>query len=179
MTASLQRALGWSLTLHAAVLIDVPRASSVAFDVERAPSSVELVLVQAKAATAALPEPPPHPAVPSPAPQPVDAADPVTAITPSERGALSEVLPAYLRNPSPVYPRSARERSQEGTVVVAVDVLPSGRAGRVHVARSSGHAALDDAAVTAIRQWVFRPGSRLGQPIALWVEIPVTFRLIE
>ena len=90
-----------------------------------------------------------------------------------------EHLPQYLRNAPPVYPRSAREQGSEGTVRLEGEVLASGHCGAVNVLTSSGHAVLDDAAVRAVRVWVFRPARRWDQPVAFWVEIPITFRLVE
>ena len=87
--------------------------------------------------------------------------------------------PDYLRNPPPIYPRTARERSEEGTVLVEVEVLASGRCGGIRVLASSGHVALDEAAVRAVRQWVFRPARRFNQPVPFVVEIPITFQLID
>ena len=36
---------------------------------------------------------------------------------------------------------------------------------------------LDDEAVRVVRQWRFKPGTRLGQPVPILVEIEVSFRL--
>lgn len=166
MTSELRLALGLSMGLHAGLLLGLPRTTPVAFDVERAPTSLEVVIVA--------PTPTSSPAVSN-----AEAPAPQTVIVPEQRGALTEVLPRTLRNPPPVYPQRARELGQEGTVVLEVEVLPTGRCGRLLVPSSSGFSLLDDAAATAIRAWQFRPSRRGRQPIAVWVEIPVTFRLIE
>lgn len=34
---------------------------------------------------------------------------------------------------------------------------------------------LDEAAIAAVRQWVFRPARSNGKPIATWVAVPVRF----
>jgi TonB family protein len=34
---------------------------------------------------------------------------------------------------------------------------------------------LDEAAVTAVKQWVFKPALSNNKPIAVWVEIPMNF----
>ena len=94
-------------------------------------------------------------------------------------GAITEVLPGYLRNPAPPYPLQSRSRGEEGTVVVRVEILPSGRCGTVATVRSSGYARLDQAAVQAVRRWVFKPAVRWSHPIELQVEIPITFRLTD
>jgi protein TonB len=39
----------------------------------------------------------------------------------------------------------------------------------------SGHPVFRDDALEAVWQWQFKPASRDGRPIAVWVEIPVWF----
>ncbi|NOT33493.1 MAG: energy transducer TonB [Candidatus Eisenbacteria bacterium] len=36
---------------------------------------------------------------------------------------------------------------------------------------------LDDAAVDCVRQWRFTPGMTNGEPVAVWVTIPIKFSL--
>ena len=184
MSPSFRFSLGVSVALHAGLLVSLSAAEPVAFDIERAPTSVELVLMR-PSAPILQPEPAvePDPTPPEPQPEPVPAqeADPApqTVMAPEQRGAEVNVRPDYLRNPPPIYPRTARERSEEGTVLVEVEVLASGRCGGIRVLASSGHVALDEAAVRAVRQWVFRPARRFNQPVPFVVEIPITFRLID
>ena len=49
--------------------------------------------------------------------------------------------------------------------------------GAVEVETSAGHVDLDRAAVEAVRQWRFEPGRRGEEPAAMWVLLPVEFRL--
>ncbi|MBI4354432.1 MAG: energy transducer TonB [Candidatus Omnitrophica bacterium] len=180
MTKELQLALGLSIGAHAAALMGIPLSSRVEFDVERAPTSVEIVLVAPKTATTSVeaPVPPPQPETPSrrdEAPEP----SPRTIVTPEQKGALTEVLPNYLRNPAPVYPTLARERGEAGTVLLDVEVLASGSCGHLRILRSSGHELLDEAARQGISRWRFKPARRAGVAVTVWVEIPVTFRLLE
>lgn len=182
MTPPLRAALGLSVGLHAAWLAGVPLASPVRFDVERGPSSVELYLAPPpEAARAPVAEPPPAPPLPEPAAAPAPDVEPVPVPVASEErsGALTDALPDYLRNPPPAYPRLAREQGWEGTVVLDVDVLPSGRCGAIEVLSTSGYRVLDEAAIAAVRRWVFRPARQWFRPIAFRVEIPITFRLID
>lgn len=85
--------------------------------------------------------------------------------------------PAYLRNPRPIYPSQARRRGFEGKVLIRAQVAASGECAGATVSRSSGHAVLDEAALTAVRQWRFVPASRGGRAVAADVEIPIVFRL--
>ena len=84
---------------------------------------------------------------------------------------------AYLRNPPPRYPPAARRNSEEGTVVLRVLVTTDGMASRTELDRSSGSAALDGAALEAVRSWRFVPARRGAQNIEDWVRVPVVFRL--
>ncbi|UCD57918.1 MAG: energy transducer TonB, partial [Candidatus Hydrogenedentota bacterium] len=85
--------------------------------------------------------------------------------------------PAHAYNPKPVYPRKARRRGQEGTVLLLVEVLPDGRVGKISVENSSGHELLDSAALKAVRRWRFVPAKRGMSPVRAWVRIPVEFSL--
>jgi protein TonB len=70
-----------------------------------------------------------------------------------------------------------RDAGIAGTVVVHVFIEPNGLVGNAAVANSSGQVQLDEAALRAIRKFEFSPALIRGQPTAVWVAIPVTFRL--
>lgn len=84
---------------------------------------------------------------------------------------------AYLANPPPPYPASARRRGIEGAVMLEARVGPAGEAREVKIASSAGDAALDEAAVQAVLGWRFEPARRGSRPVEAWVRIPVVFRL--
>ncbi len=132
-------------------------------------------------------EPPPAAAVqPSVASQPGPIGDGSSAIpgqdAVSQRasaGAQISAKPSYLRNPAPRYPEAARKNGEEGLVLLNVEVSPLGRPVSVELAESSGFDRLDQAALAAVRRWVFEP-ARLGPlPIASNVRVPVRFRLSD
>jgi len=83
----------------------------------------------------------------------------------------------YLDNPPPAYPLSAQKRGLEGQVVLKVHVLANGQPDSVAVARSSGHAILDDAALKAVAQWTFEPARRGQSAIDGWVQVPLNFKI--
>ncbi|WP_395399353.1 energy transducer TonB [Pseudoduganella sp. UC29_106] len=83
----------------------------------------------------------------------------------------------YLNNPPPNYPAAAQKRGLEGQVVLKVHVLPSGHPDNVTVARSSGHAILDDAALKAVAQWTFDPARRGQTAVDGWVQVPLNFKI--
>ena len=88
-----------------------------------------------------------------------------------------EALPDYLRNPPPSYPEPARLAHEEGVVVLLVEVGHSGNPTGVRLRQSSGYAALDQAAIRAVRDWKFRPATAAGMVVASSVSIPVRFEL--
>jgi protein TonB len=85
--------------------------------------------------------------------------------------------PRYREITRPPYPEAARRQGLEGTVVLLIKVLTDGHTGEIKVKRSSGHAALDEAAVEAARRWAFHPATQGRAPVEAWVEVPVTFEL--
>ena len=92
-------------------------------------------------------------------------------------GRFTISLPEYRSNPAPIYPDSARRKRQEGVVWLMVEVGEHGETRAVAVQQSSGHTALDEAAVTAVRGWKFAPARQGERPVAARVEVPVRFRL--
>jgi len=87
--------------------------------------------------------------------------------------------PRYTQTPCPVYPRTARNRGQEGVVLLSVEVLDNGRTGQILVKKSSGYALLDRAALDAVRFWRFEPAKRSQIPLTMLVDIPIRFSLQE
>ena len=49
--------------------------------------------------------------------------------------------------------------------------------GDVRVERSAGHPDLDDAATDAVKRWRFDPARRGSEAVAMWVLLPVEFKL--
>ncbi|MBW1800603.1 MAG: energy transducer TonB [Deltaproteobacteria bacterium] len=90
---------------------------------------------------------------------------------------LVEAVPDYKKNPKPKYPRIARRRGYEGTVVIEVLVDREGKVEDLKLFQSSGHQVLDKAATTSVRRWVFEPGKKGNEHVAMWVKVPVRFRL--
>jgi protein TonB len=89
------------------------------------------------------------------------------------------ILPRYLNAARPSYPLMARMRGYEGMVLLAVQVLPDGRAGEVRIKKSSGYALLDQSALNAVRAWRFEPARKMDAPLVMTVDIPVRFSLSE
>ena len=85
---------------------------------------------------------------------------------------------AYGANPLPPYPLVARRLGMEGVVLLEVLVASDGHAADVRVAKSSGYPALDESALTTVRErWRFIPAHRDGVPVESRVTVPIRFRL--
>ena len=86
--------------------------------------------------------------------------------------------PSALSRPSPKYPRSARRAGHEGTVKLSFTVSPLGKVTSIQISQSSGHSSLDQAALSAIRKWRFKPARNgLGQAVSYRYTLPIPFRL--
>lgn len=69
------------------------------------------------------------------------------------------------------YPALARSMNLEGRTLIHCRLTPDGRVLEAHIAETSGHRVLDEAAVRAVRAWRFP----VGAPEQL--AIPIEFRL--
>jgi TonB family protein len=85
--------------------------------------------------------------------------------------------PVLLYKQEPEYSEEARKAKYQGTVVVYVEVDPSGRAVNPRILHSLG-LGLDEKAIQAIRNWRFRPGYKDGKPVTVAATIEVNFRLL-
>jgi protein TonB len=77
----------------------------------------------------------------------------------------------------PSYPAAPRRLGIQGTTLLRIHVLVDGRVGDVVVQQTAGHPDLDQAAAEAVRRWRFEPARRGDDPVAMWVMLPVEFRL--
>jgi TonB family protein len=87
-----------------------------------------------------------------------------------------DVLPVPIFKAARVYPESARKDSLQGTVWVEAIVDPSGHVQDAKI-KSGVRSDLDDAALTCVRQWYFKPAMQKGKPVSCTIEIPFHFRL--
>lgn len=86
--------------------------------------------------------------------------------------------PAFKIKPkSPPYPRYARKRGLEGTVLLEVWLDKRGKKEKVMVLTSSGHPILDKAALKAVNQWQFKHHEIQGNASASRLHIPIRFNL--
>ncbi len=123
------------------------------------------------------PEPPAQPASSAPASR-ATAARTGTPTKPTPRKpAIASTAPRPLRTPAPVYPQSARAKNQQGTIIFTASISSTGRIQSLRRAKSSGYAALDQAAERTVRRWRFAPATQNGVAVAASLRIPIAFRL--
>jgi TonB family protein len=81
-----------------------------------------------------------------------------------------------IRQPRPIYPPELLAAGVEGTVMLQAIVLKDGTVGAVKVIKSAGQA-LDDAAVTAVKQWQYTPTLLNGEPVEVMTTVNLVFQL--
>ena len=84
---------------------------------------------------------------------------------------------AAIDTPPPEYPLELACDGIGGVVELQVTVGPDGAVSGARTRQSSGQAALDAAALEAVRSWRFRPATRNGQPVAVDIAVPMTFNV--
>ncbi len=100
----------------------------------------------------------------------------------------SKMFNAYDEPPQPVggfaalqrnlvYPERARKAGVEGRVYVNVHVNEKGEVDDTRILKSLGNNGCDEAAVLAIKSATWQPAKLKGKPVAVWVGIPVVFKL--
>ncbi len=137
-----------------------------------------------ESAISAPPAPPveaPSPAVASKAPPSgsPDATDrPASpAAPPADQPRLIGQIDYAGQPPNPVYPRVSQRMREEGVVIVRVLINPRGRVDRATVQKSSGYSRLDESAVDAAKQALFKPYTENGVAFAALADIPFNFKV--
>jgi TonB family protein len=88
-----------------------------------------------------------------------------------------EGSPAPIFVPQPTYSDEARKAKFQGSALLQAEIDAAGKVTSVEVVRRLG-LGLDEKAVEAVKQWLFRPGMRNGQPVASQAQVRVDFRLL-
>ena len=116
---------------------------------------------------------------PQPAPAPISAPVAVAPVAPASPPAVQ--LPSsdadYLQNPKPAYPPISRRLNEQGRSTVRVFIGADGQPQRAEIAKSSGSARLDEAAMAAVLRWRYVPGKRGGVAEAMWFNVPINWVL--
>jgi protein TonB len=89
-------------------------------------------------------------------------------------GGVTRPRPVY--DPDPDYSDAARKAKYQGSVLLWLVVGPDGRPHNVRVERSLGMG-LDEKALAAVSTWRFQPATLNGKPVAVEINVEVSFRL--
>jgi len=84
--------------------------------------------------------------------------------------------PKAIYSPDPEYSEEARKAKYQGTCVLWLIVGPDGRPRDIRVARTLG-LGLDEKAIEAVKNWRFDPAMKDGKPVAVPINVEVSFRL--
>ncbi len=84
-----------------------------------------------------------------------------------------DVMPEAITRVPPEYLNPPREVGVDGTVLIRARINAAGTPDSLVILRSIPM--LDEAAMTALRQWRFRPAQKAGQPTSAWLEVPIKF----
>jgi TonB family protein len=101
------------------------------------------------------------------------ALEPVTRATPGQAVGGNIKEPRKIRDLKPVYPSAALASNVTGVVVLEATIGRVGTVGDVRVLRSVPE--LDQAAASAVRQWLFTPTYLNGRPIDVTMTVTVNF----
>ena len=86
--------------------------------------------------------------------------------------------PTLVREVKPNYTADAMRAKIQGVVWLEAVVMENGSVGQVRVTRSLDPTfGLDQEAERTVKKWLFRPGTRLGQPVPVVIEIEMSFTL--
>ncbi len=86
-------------------------------------------------------------------------------------------MPVVIKKVEPEFSEEARKARANGFVVIYCEVGPDGRPRNLRVSRSFG-LGLDEEALKAVSQWLFRPGTKDGKPVTVAASIEVAFHLL-
>jgi protein TonB len=91
-------------------------------------------------------------------------------------GMAGVTLPRAIYDPDPDYTEDARRSKHQGSVVLWLVVDAQGLPRSIHLQRALGMG-LDEKAIAAVSQWRFQPATLNGKPVAVQINVEVTFRL--
>jgi protein TonB len=83
--------------------------------------------------------------------------------------------PKKLKHVPPVYPDIAKQARVQGVVILECTISPQGKVTDVKVLR--GIPLLDQAAIDAVKQWVYTPTLLNGVPVPVIMTVTVNFKL--
>lgn len=90
------------------------------------------------------------------------------------KGGVTAPHPIY--TPDPDYSDDARRSKLQGAVILWMVIGPDGRPRNIRVQQQLGMG-LDEKALEAVSKWRFQPATLNGQPVAVQINVEVSFRL--
>lgn len=88
-----------------------------------------------------------------------------------------DVMPKVLQSPVQ-YPEEARSRGEQGIVLVKARIDKNGKVAEAAIDPTQPASdVLGKAAVAAVEQWTFEPAKLKGEPVEVWIVVPVNFKL--
>jgi protein TonB len=86
--------------------------------------------------------------------------------------------PKLVKESKPNYTQSAMQAKLQGVLTLEAIVEADGAVKEARVVKSlDKQHGLDDQAIKAVKEWVFEPGTRDGKPVAVRVQIEMSFTL--
>lgn len=87
-------------------------------------------------------------------------------------------LPVVVREVKPAYTAEALQQKIQGSVILGIVVLADGTVGDITVKHSLDQEyGLDQEAIKAAKEWLFKPGIKDGKPVPVEVTLELTFTL--
>jgi TonB family protein len=86
-------------------------------------------------------------------------------------------MPVLLHSVEPEFSEEARRAKYTGTVMLRADIDEKGHPRNLRVMHSLGMG-LDEKAMDAVIQWLFKPGTKEGKAVAVSAVIEVSFHLL-
>lgn len=163
--------------------VDLSQIQPLAGEPELAPAESQPEAQPRETATVATDEesttdaPATPPAVEEPEPQPA-ATEP--AVRPGDLVPLSDpevARPVLVAEPRAEYPLAARRMRREATIELRVLVDERGLPSQIQPAGQSAGLGFDEAARAAVERARWRPATKDGVPVKVWIQTAVSFRL--
>jgi len=176
-------ALSGAALIHIGAVVAAMKHEKPPVDLSQIPEAVVIATIEAPEEQ---PTPPPEEIAAPPPPEPEIKPEYVEERTPPPRQpktakvaghpgvmSISNAKAVAVYAPRPQYPYEARSRRITGSGVCVLDVdVASGSVSSANMAQSIGNPILDNAAVSAFRQWRFKPGAAAPK-----VKVPITFTM--
>lgn len=122
-----------------------------------------------------------HPPTPEEAPPPQPQRPPSVEVPPAPAPSHARVKvdkqPSPRRRIKPEYPKGARQRGEEGIVILELDISAEGTVDHVRVFKSCGFPELDQAAIQAAKRAPFNSARQGSVNVPYTVRLPLDFHL--